>query len=110
LDEGGRFNDPARDAEVYVLLRRLVNFPYVVVRLRCELCNRSGGYRLARLSVKFGSEILLDDLLLRLSADCPWRDEPRGKGRCGAYFSDLPPRRPPDMPAPKRLRVITGGK
>jgi hypothetical protein len=93
-----------------VSLRRLVDFPYVVVRLRCDLCNRSGGYRLARLAVKFGSEILLDDLLLRLSGDCPWRDEPRGKGRCGAYFSDLPPRRPPDMPAPKRLRVISGGK
>ena len=28
--------------------------------------------------MKFGSEILLDDLLVRLSADCPWRDEPRG--------------------------------
>ena len=80
----------------------------MVVRLRCDICKRAGAYRLARLAVKFGSEILLDDLLVRLSADCPWRDEPRGSG-CGACFADLPPRRPPDLPR-KRLHVISGGK
>jgi hypothetical protein len=48
-------------------VRRLVDFPYVLVRLRCDSCKRAGAYRLARLAVKFGSEILLDDLLLRLS-------------------------------------------
>ena len=52
-------------------LHRLVDFPYVLVRLRCELCKRAGSYRLARLATKFGSEILLDDLIVRLSADCP---------------------------------------
>jgi hypothetical protein len=66
-----------------------------------------GAYRLARLAVKYGAEILLDDLIVRLSSDCPWRDEPRGS--CGARFSDLPPRRPPDMPA-RAMRVIAGGK
>ena len=30
--------------------------------------------------MKFDSEILLDDLLVRLSTDCPWRDHPRGSG------------------------------
>jgi hypothetical protein len=40
------------------------------------------------LAVKFGSDILLDDLLVRLSADGPWRDDPRGSGR-GARFLDL---------------------
>jgi hypothetical protein len=44
-------------------VRRLVDFPYVLVRLRCELCKRAGAYRLARLAVRYGSEILLDDLL-----------------------------------------------
>jgi hypothetical protein len=39
-----------------------------------------------------------DDLIARLSAGCPWRDEPRGE-RCGAQFADLPPRRPPDIRA-----------
>jgi len=32
-------------------------------------------------------EILFDDLIVRLSSDCPWRDHPRGQG-CGAQFSD----------------------
>lgn len=88
-------------------LYRLVDFPYVLVRLRCDTCKRAGAYQLARLAVKFGAGIPLDDLLIRLSADCPWRDEPRGS--CGARFADLPPRRPPDMPA-ARMRVISGGK
>jgi hypothetical protein len=88
---------------------RLAYFPYVVVRLRCEVCNRAGSYRLARLAARYGSEILLDDLLVRLSADCAWRDEPRGNG-CGVQFADLPPRRPPDLPGALRMRVIPGGK
>src|ERR1700730_17578235 len=58
-------------------VRRLADFPYVLVRLRCDTCRRAGSYRLARLAVKYGAEILLDDLLVRLSADCPWRDDPR---------------------------------
>lgn len=64
-------------------VRRLVDFPYVIVRLRCETCKRAGAYRLARLAVKYGAEILLDDLIVRLSADCPWR---RGDGtRVGSH-------------------------
>jgi hypothetical protein len=31
---------------------------------------------------------LLDDLIVRLSNDCPWRDDPRGTD-CGAPFADL---------------------
>lgn len=89
--------------------RRLVDFPYVLVRLCCDACKRAGSYRLARLAVKYGSEILLEDLLVRLSADCPWRDDPQGS--CGARFTDLPPRRPPDLPsALMRFRVVRGGK
>jgi hypothetical protein len=89
-------------------VRRLVDFPYVLVRLRCDLCKRKGAYRLARLATKYGSEILLDDLVVRLSSDCPWRDDSRGTG-CGASFADLPPRRPPDMPVARRLRVEPRG-
>jgi hypothetical protein len=90
-------------------VRRLVDFPYVLVRLRCDACRRAGSHRLARLAVKYGAEILLDDLLVRLSADCPWRDEPRGA--CGVRFTDMPPPRPPDLPqALRRFRVVRGGK
>jgi len=71
-------------------IRRLVDYPWVLVCLRCDICKRAGAYRLVRLAVKFGSEILLDDLTVRLSADCAWRDEPRNS--CGARFADLPPK------------------
>jgi hypothetical protein len=69
---------------------------------------QAGAYRLARLAVRYGAEILLDDLIVRLSSDCAWRDDPRGSGS-GVRVSDLPPRRPPDMPA-WAMRVIAGGK
>lgn len=96
---------------------RLADFPYVVVRLGCDLCKRRGQYRLARLAAKFGAEIGLEPLLLLLSADCPWRDGPDSRGKpkaegCQARFVDLGwSRPPPDLPpgaAP--LRVITGGR
>jgi hypothetical protein len=87
------------------MIKRLVDYPFVFVRLRCDVCKRAGGYRLTRLAVKFGSEILLDDLIIRLSADCAWRDDHRAT--CGARFVDLPPNRPPDLPpAMRRLRVV----
>jgi hypothetical protein len=90
-------------------IRRLVHFPYVLVLLQCDACKRAGSYRLARLAVKYGAEILLDDLLLRLSSDCPWRDDPRGT--CQVRFADLPPQRPPDLPpVMRRLRVVQGGR
>jgi hypothetical protein len=90
-------------------VRRLVDYPYVLVRLRCDACNRAGAYRLARLAVKYGAEMLLDDLLVRLSSDCPWHDDPRG--RCAVRFTDMPPRRPPDLPpAVIKLRLVKGGR
>jgi hypothetical protein len=90
-------------------VRRLVDFPYVLVRLRCDVCNRAAAHRLAQLAVKYGAEIRLGDLIVRLSADCPWRDDPRGS--CGARFADLPPTLPPDLPPPLlRLRVVKGGR
>ena len=66
---------------------RLAFYPFVVVRTACWVCSRNGAYRLARLAAKFGPEIGLRDLLDRLSYDCLWRAEARGKRRvsaCGA--------------------------
>lgn len=89
---------------------RLVAYPYVVVRISCELCKRHGSYRLARLAAKFGPDISLDDLLGRLISDCVSRDARHPyRSRCAARLVDLdPPRRPPDVPATV-LRVV-GGK
>jgi hypothetical protein len=94
----------------------LAFYPYVVVRIACRQCSRSGGYRLARLAAKFGPEITLDDVLQRFSYDCLWRTESRSKATlkaqsCGVYFPDLENSRPPDLPpGMMKLRVVQGGK
>jgi hypothetical protein len=51
---------------------RLAFFPYVLVRIRCAHCSRRGAYLLARLAAKYGPEITLDELLVRLTADCQY--------------------------------------
>jgi hypothetical protein len=96
---------------------RLSDYPWVIVRIGCDLCKRSGSYRLARLASKFGAEASLVSVLLSLSADCPWRDGPdarkkRGKTGCRARFVDLGPfQPPPDLPpSSRRLEVIEGGR
>ena len=90
----------------------LAAFPYVVVRLDCTLCTRTGRYRLARLCDKYGADISIEDLLDRLAqlaGDCAYwgrRRHPIRPG-CGARFKDLePPRRPPDTPPERRLRQV----
>jgi hypothetical protein len=51
---------------------RLALYPFVVVRIACRVCTRSGSYRLARLAAKYGPEITLRDLMERFSYDCLW--------------------------------------
>ena len=55
----------------YVLSMKLSSFPYVVVRLGCRLCKRSGSYRLARLAEKHGAETSLDALMAALTNRLP---------------------------------------
>jgi hypothetical protein len=94
----------------------LAFYPFVVVRIACRHCSRSGSYRLARLAAKLGPEMTLDEVLRRFSYDCLWRDESRAKKAlkaqaCGVYFPDLQQPRPPDMPpGMMKLRVVQGGK
>jgi hypothetical protein len=87
---------------------RLVDYPFVVVRFRCDLCKRSGQSKLARLSEKYGCLATLDALVERISRDCPWRKDGASGGKgCGIYMPDLPPRVPPDVPpGMARLRVV----
>jgi hypothetical protein len=67
-------------------VRRLVDFPYVLVLLRCDTCKRAGSYRLARLAVKYGAEILLEDLLVQ----CGYRQTVRGETSVGPVECALP--------------------
>ena len=93
---------------------RLRDYPFVVVRLGCHTCPRLGRYRLAILAERFGAYASLADVLQALSVSCPRRQRDPDPGpECGAYYPDLPPRRPPDLPAalhPPRLRLIVGGR
>ena len=80
---------------------RLALYPFVVVRIACRVCSRSGSYRLARLAAKFGPEITLRDLTERFSYDCLWRAYARskaGKSACGVYLPDLARPRPLTCP------------
>jgi hypothetical protein len=90
---------------------RLAFYPFVVVRIACRVCTRSGSYRLARLAAKYGPEITLHELTDRFAYDCLWRAEARakkGKSACGVYLPDLEQPRPPDLPPGLlRLRVVT---
>lgn len=95
---------------------KVVEFPYVVVRLGCNLCGRKNAYRLARIAVAFGPEAAMGDVLEKLAASCPWRMKPYERSRnqyrprCHAQFTDLTERTPPDMPpGVGGLRVIEGG-
>jgi hypothetical protein len=100
------------------MVDRLSKFPWVIVRVGCNLCSRHGEYRLARLAAKLGSEITLGEVLDHIARDCPWRRHPkqRSAGKydpgCGASFLDLHrPTRPPDLPPSKRkLVLVKGGK
>jgi hypothetical protein len=83
---------------------RLVEYPWVVVRLACDGCKRRGAYRLARLAEKFGAEAELEHVLDRLASDCIARGgkvKLKADEQCRARFPDLdhwPPAEPPDLP------------
>jgi hypothetical protein len=92
----------------------LSSFPFVVVRLGCDHCERQGSYRLARLAARFGPDAELTDVLRSLSADCERRaaEGQIGSRACGARFLDLVGDHPPDLPprGSRALRVIRGGR
>ena len=89
---------------------RLVDFPFVLGGFRCDLCKRSGRPRLARLADKYGCMTTFDDLVERITRDCPWRREGAADLKeCGIYLPDHPPKSPPDLPR-RPLRLVAGGK
>jgi hypothetical protein len=70
-----------------------------------------GRYRFARLTAKFVPDAEVDDVVARLSGNCPSREERRNRydnPKCAAYLPDLENRPPPDAPPRprQRLRVI----
>jgi hypothetical protein len=92
---------------------RLRDYPYVIVRFACRHCPRLGRYRVAVLAERYGADIEMEDLLEAVSASCGTRASERAHA-CGAYFPDLPPEKPPDLPRAllprERLKIIRGGR
>ncbi len=82
----------------------LAQYPYVVLRVRCDECRRAHAYRLVRLGQAYGADVTIDEVMNRLFHDCPWlipgRMPRKYEARCLAYLPDLrgtPP--PPDLPS-----------
>jgi hypothetical protein len=102
------------------MVERLLDFPWVIVRVDCPLCpDRRGQYRLARLAEKFGADIQLCDLIDQIAIEgprksLPWERSPNQYDpECRARFTNLEAtsRPPPDLPPMMRkLMVIQGGK
>ncbi len=90
-------------------------YPFVVIRLQCDVCKRAGQYRLARLAATFGAETSAMAVLLSLTEDCPWRFDRAhkrmmGLGHCGVFLPDLRNKNPPDLPPGLMgLRLVAGG-
>jgi hypothetical protein len=87
---------------------RLVDYPFVLVRFRCDICQRSGQSKLARLADKYGCMTTLDELAERITRDCPWRrDTGSQMTGCGIYVPDIPAKLPPHLPPGlTKLRLV----
>ncbi len=66
----------------------LAEYPSAMVRLQCAKCGRSGQYRKATLTQKYGADVPLPDLLHRVASECPKMDM-LGNDPCGVHYRDL---------------------
>lgn len=82
--------------------QKLADYPFVVVRLDCDLCPRRGRYRLARLVARFGDYASLYRVRRELAKPCH-RLENSGTAMrpgCRVDYPDLRygSRQRPDLP------------
>ena len=64
------------------------DFPTDRIEVECKKCGRHGRYRKATLIEKYGSDIVLPDLLALLAGDCEFRNKLGNQG-CGAPYPAL---------------------
>ena len=64
------------------------DFPTDPIEIECKRCGRHGRYRKATLIEKYGSDIVLPDLLALLAGDCEYRGGLGNQG-CGAIYPAL---------------------
>jgi hypothetical protein len=64
------------------------DFPSDLVEIECKQCGRHGRYPKAALIEKYGSDIVLPDLLALIAGDCEERTSLGNRG-CGAIYPAL---------------------
>ena len=64
------------------------DFPTDRIEVECKKCGRHGRYRKASLIEKYGSDIVLPDLLALIAGDCEFRGRLGNQG-CGAIYPAL---------------------
>ena len=68
--------------------RTIKDFPTDPIEIECKQCGRHRRYRKATLIEKYGSDIVLPDLLALIAADCEFRGK-KGTQGCGAIYPAL---------------------
>ena len=73
------------------------DFPTDPIEIKCQKCGRHGRYRKAMLVGKYGSEIVLPDLLGLIAGNCELRSGLGNRGRGAIYpaLSYVQKRNPP---------------
>ena len=66
----------------------ITDHPTDPIEIDCQKCGRHGRYRKATLIEKYGSDIVLPDLLALLASDCEFRNKLGNQG-CGAIYPAL---------------------
>ena len=64
------------------------DFPTDRMGVECKKCGRHGRYQKATLIEKYGSDIVLPDLLALIAGDCEFRNRLGNQG-CGAIYPAL---------------------
>lgn len=95
----------------------LAEYPFVIVRIECNLCGRSGSYRLARLAERFGADCTIENLLDQIAGQrCryqrPWKVKRPRKyvPYCHIMLPDLHGGAPPDAPPSQGIRLVVNNK
>jgi hypothetical protein len=96
---------------------RLLNWPWVLIRFRCDHCHRRGDAKLAACAARYGEFVTIGELLQIFRRSCPNSPEMRQRRqqkygvKCTGYVADLGVPPPPDLPpAMAAWTVIEGGK
>ena len=79
----------------------ITNQPTGPIEIDCQKCGRNGRYRKATLIEKYGSDVVLPDLIGILASDCEFRGRIGNQG-CGAIYPAL-------MRVPKRKLPLEFG-